>query len=223
MRLIELQEIHKKYNIGKPSEVHAIKGIDLYVEKGEMVSIVGTSGSGKSSLLHLIGCLDTATSGEYILDGENINLKTNKEIAQLRNQKIGFVLQDFGLILNKSVMENISLPLIFGKTNFRDIKKTCMEKLEMIGIPDLAKRPVEQLSGGQKQRVAIARALVNEPDIILADEPTGALDSNTTKDILKIFSTLNQYGKTIILVTHDIDVASICTRMVRIEDGKIED
>lgn len=223
MNIIELKEIHKKYNIGKPTEVHALKGINISIKEAEMLSIIGTSGSGKSTLLHILGCLDKSTSGTYYLNGEDVNEKSNKEIAQIRNKKMGFVLQDFGLILNKSVVENVSYPLLFSDIKLINIKKTCIHKLDMIGIADLAKRQVNELSGGQKQRVAIARALVNDPDIILADEPTGSLDSGTSTEILKIFKSLNELGKAIILVTHDNNIANVCGRKICIEDGTISD
>ncbi len=221
MNIIDLKGIHKKYNIGKSSEVHALKNVDLKVDKEDMIAVVGTSGSGKSTLLHIIGCIDRPTEGEYLFENNSTVKKTNREISILRNKRIGFVLQDFGLLLNKSVIENISYPLIFGDTKLRNIKQKCYMALDRINIADLAKRRVEELSGGQRQRVAIARALVNEPDLILTDEPTGSLDSNTTLEIMRIFKELNKGGKTIIIVTHDDNVASICTKNIRIEDGQL--
>lgn len=223
MSYIELENIQKKYNIGKQSEVHALKGIDLRVEKGEMVSVMGVSGSGKSTLLHIIGCLDRSTSGIYLLEGEKVEIKSNSELAFIRNKKIGFVLQEFGLLLNRTVYDNVSIPLLFAAISFRHINKTVKSILEQLGIDDLIKRKVEQLSGGQKQRVAIARALVNNPDIILADEPSGSLDSGTMNEIMALFKDVNKSGKTVIIVTHDEQVSTFCSRNITIKDGKIQD
>lgn len=219
MDIIKLKNINKKYNLGRPSEVYALKNINLSVNKGEMIAVIGPSGSGKSTLLHILGCLDKATEGEYIFEEMNIEKMTDKQIAFLRNKRIGFVLQEFGLLLNRTVIENISYPLIFSNTRIRDLNDKCYKVLEMIEISNIAKRRVGDLSGGQRQRVAIARALINDPDLILADEPTGALDSFTSNEILQVLKELNNKGKTIIMVTHDNTVASFCSRIISIKDG----
>ena len=197
MEIIKLNNIHKKYNEGKQNEVHALRGVDLVVNKGDSIAIMGVSGSGKSTLLNIIGCLDKMTEGDYLLDGANINLKTATELAEIRNAMFGFVLQSYGLIDSDKVVSN--------KLKIFDLKNT----------------KVRNLSGGQKQRVAIARALVNDPEIILADEPTSALDSVTANEIIEVLKDLQTKGKTIIVVTHDINVAKKLDRIVTIEDGVI--
>ncbi len=221
MSYIKFNSIEKKYNFGTTSEVHALRGINLEIERGETLAILGKSGSGKSTLLHILGCLDNATSGSYSLDGKQIEKLSDRELAFIRNRNIGFVLQDFGLIMNRTVVENVSIPLLFGNTKFMQIKKQCLEVLGQLGIEELYKRKVSQLSGGQKQRVAIARSLVNNPDIILADEPTGSLDSKTADDVMNILMGLNKNNKTIIIVTHDVNIASLCRRQIYITDGVI--
>ena len=220
--MLKLTSIIKKYNEGKPNEVEALRGVDLTVEKGEMIAIMGPSGSGKSTLLNIIGCMDTLTSGSYLCDGEEVASLSQKKLAALRNKKFGFVLQDFGLLADRSVEENVMVPLLFSKESLKASTKRIKPILENLGIADLAKRRANQLSGGQAQRVAIARALVNEPDVILADEPTGALDTHTSEDVVNIFKTLNQQGKTIIIVTHNPEVAKACDKTYIIRDGLIE-
>ena len=220
--MLQLTNIVKKYNENKPNEVEALRGIDLTVEKGEMIAIMGPSGSGKSTLLNIIGCMDTLTSGSYLCDGEEVSALSQKKLAALRNKKFGFVLQDFGLLADRSVEENVMVPLLFSKESLKSSTKRIKPILENLGIADLAKRRANQLSGGQAQRVAIARALVNEPDVILADEPTGALDTHTSEDVVNIFKTLNQQGKTIIIVTHNPEVAKACDKTYIIRDGLIE-
>ena len=219
--MLKLTNIIKKYNEGKPNEVEALRGVDLTVEKGEMIAIMGPSGSGKSTLLNIIGCMDTLTSGSYLCDGEEVASLSQKKLAALRNKKFGFVLQDFGLLADRSVEENVMVPLLFSKESLKSSTKRIKPILENLGIADLAKRRANQLSGGQAQRVAIARALVNEPDVILADEPTGALDTHTSEDVVNIFKTLNQQGKTIIIVTHNPEVAKACDKTYIIRDGLI--
>ena len=219
--MLNLTNIVKKYNENKPNEVEALRGIDLTVEKGEMIAIMGPSGSGKSTLLNIIGCMDTLTSGSYLCDDEEVSALSQKKLANLRNKKFGFVLQDFGLLADRSVEENVMVPLLFSKESLKSSIKRIKPILENLGIADLAKRRANQLSGGQAQRVAIARALVNEPDVILADEPTGALDTHTSEDVVNIFKTLNQQGKTIIIVTHNPEVAKACDKTYIIRDGEI--
>ena len=219
--MLQLTNIVKKYNENKPNEVEALRGIDLTVEKGEMIAIMGPSGSGKSTLLNIIGCMDTLTSGSYLCDGEEVSSLSQKKLAALRNKKFGFVLQDFGLLADRSVEENVMVPLLFSKEILKTSMKRIKPILENLGIAELAKRRANQLSGGQAQRVAIARALVNEPDVILADEPTGALDTHTSEDVVNIFKTLNEQGKTIIIVTHNPEVAKACDKTYIIRDGQI--
>ena len=219
--MLNLTNIIKKYNEGKPNEVEALRGVDLKVEKGEMIAIMGPSGSGKSTLLNIVGCMDTLTSGSYLCDGEEVSALSQKKLAALRNKKFGFVLQDFGLLADRSVEENVMVPLLFSKESLKSSTKRIKPILENLGIADLAKRRANQLSGGQAQRVAIARALVNEPDVILADEPTGALDTHTSEDVVNIFKKLNESGKTIIIVTHNPEVAKACDKTYIIRDGLI--
>ncbi len=221
MSYIKFENVEKKYNIYTPAEVHALRGINLEIEKGESMAIIGPSGSGKSTLLHILGCIDTSTSGTYTLDGESIEKKKNNELARIRNKKMGFVLQEFGLILNQTSIENVSIPLLFGDTRLRDIRDIAYETLESLKIEHLDDTKVSQMSGGQRQRVAIARALVNDPDIILADEPTGALDTKTSAEIMKILMDLNKKGKTLIIVTHNMEVAEQCKKVISIVDGMI--
>ncbi len=220
--MLQLKNIVKKYNENKPNEVEALRGVDLIVEKGEMIAIMGPSGSGKSTLLNIIGCMDTLSSGCYLCDGEEVASLSQKKLAALRNKKFGFVLQDFGLLADRSVEENVMVPLLFSKESLKSSSKRIKPILENLGIADLAKRRANQLSGGQAQRVAIARALVNEPDVILADEPTGALDTHTSEDVVNIFKSLNQQGKTIIIVTHNPEVAKKCDKTYIIKDGGIQ-
>lgn len=219
--MIELQAIHKVYNQGKANQFHALKGIDLRIEKGELVAIVGKSGAGKSTLLHILGCIDNYTGGEYRLDGLATSKLSDRKLARIRNEKIGVVLQDFALIPDYSVLENAMIPLFFTNLSLRKCKQKAFVALEQIGIVDLAKKSVNQLSGGQKQRVAIARAIVNNPSYILADEPAGALDSATTEEILNVLKSLNSTGITIIIVSHDPTLSDFCDRTIAISDGLI--
>ncbi len=221
MSVLNLKNIGKIYNKGKPNACEALKNVDLEIERGDLMAIIGESGSGKSTLLHILGCLDTPTSGELYFDENKVNFKSSKKLAGYRGSKIGFVLQDFGLILGETALENVCVPLLFSGTPFSKMKKQARGALELLGIGKLAGKRVDQLSGGQKQRVAIARALVNEPDIILADEPTGALDSKTSSEIAGILLDLNKQGRTVIIVTHDPKIAALCWRVVTIEDGRL--
>ncbi len=218
--MIDLQHISKVYPVGK-EKFYALKDVNLHIQAGEFVAICGASGSGKSTLLNIVGCLDTPSEGTYFLEGENVASLSNERQAAIRNEKIGFVLQDFALIDNESVLYNVMLPLLLSKTSLSDIKRRAHEVLQMVGIADQAKKKANSLSGGQRQRVAIARAIVNMPSIILADEPTGQLDSQTGIQIMEILKALNQQGITILLVTHDEQVAAYATRRVVVVDGKI--
>lgn len=199
----------------------ALNGVSLNVEKGDMISIMGPSGSGKSTLLYIIGCLDTPTTGLYQLNGTDVFSLSDKERAKIRNKVFGFVLQQFALIEEETALENVATPLMFGKTNFSKIDKIAEDMLKLLDIDSLSEKKVKTLSGGEKQRVAIARALVNNPDIILADEPTGSLDSKTTLQIMELFTNLNKNGKTIIIITHDPEVAKSCPLRYHIMDGKL--
>ena len=222
MSLIQLTGIHKYYNYKQPSEVHALKGVDLEVERGEMIAIMGRSGSGKSTLLHIIGCLDDFQEGDYFLEGENAGEKSHDELAGWRNRKIGFVLQDFGLILSKSAFDNITIPLMFDRSvSQKDMAARAEEMLERVGLSDKRNTKVSELSGGQKQRVAIARAMVTKPLLLIADEPTGALDTATSVEILELMVGLNQSGVTVLLATHAKEVADYCNRCLIINDGTI--
>ena len=203
--MIEIKNLVKIYNKGKTNEFCALKGIDLSIEEGEMVAIIGKSGAGKSTLLHILAAIDSYDKGSYLVDGVSVGDLKEKDRARFRNQKIGIVMQDYALIDEYTIEENVQIPLIFGKVKGNDVRREkIMTALENVGLAELAKKPVRQLSGGQKQRVAIARALVNNPAFLLADEPTGALDSKTSGEIMDVFEKLNQGGKTVIIVTHDM-------------------
>lgn len=220
--MIEIKNLVKIYNKGKTNEFCALKGIDLSIEEGEMVAIIGKSGAGKSTLLHILAAIDSYDKGSYLVDGVSVGDLKEKQRARFRNQKIGIVMQDYALIDEYTIEENVQIPLIFGKVKGNDVRREkIMTALENVGLAELAKKPVRQLSGGQKQRVAIARALVNNPTFLLADEPTGALDSKTSGEIMDVFEKLNQGGKTVIIVTHDMEVAARCGRVIEISDGEI--
>ncbi len=218
--MIELTNISKKYTVGE-NDFFALNDVSLKVEKGEFVSICGASGSGKTTLLNIIGTIDECTEGTYLFDDKNVSNMNDGKRAKLRNEQIGFVLQDFALINSQTVLYNVMLPMLLGKTRYRDIKGKAMKALQSVGIADQAQKKANQLSGGQRQRVAIARALVNEPGLILADEPTGQLDSETGKQIMGIFKKLNETGITVMIVTHDKSVAECANRTVTISDGRI--
>ena len=220
--MIEIKNLVKIYNKGKTNEFCALKGIDLSIEEGEMVAIIGKSGAGKSTLLHILAAIDSYDKGSYLVDGVSVGDLKEKERARFRNQKMGIVMQDYALIDEYTIEENVQIPLIFGKVKGNDVRREkIMTALENVGLAELAKKPVRQLSGGQKQRVAIARALVNNPAFLLADEPTGALDSKTSGEIMDVFEKLNQGGKTVIIVTHDMEVPARCGRVIEISDGEI--
>lgn len=216
--MIRLVNINKTYNYKKSNAFCALKGINLSINDGEMLAIIGKSGAGKSTLMHILGCIDDFESGDYFIDDINVKDISNGKKAEIRNEKIGIVMQDFALIEEYTVLENVMVPLLFDKSK-KDKKKTAIKAIESVGIGDLTNKPVNKLSGGQKQRVAIARAIVNDPVFILADEPTGALDSNTSLEIMQVFKDLNKLGKTIIIITHDKDVAQKCDRIVEMKDG----
>ena len=220
--MILIKNLVKIYNKGKTNEFCALKGIDLSIEEGEMVAIIGKSGAGKSTLLHILAAIDSYDKGSYLVDGVSVGDLKEKDRARFRNQKIGIVMQDYALIDEYTIEENVQIPLIFGKVKGNDVRREkIMTALKNVGLDELAKKPVRQLSGGQKQRVAIARALVNNPAFLLADEPTGALDSKTSGEIMDVFEKLNQGGKTVIIVTHDMEVAARCGRVIEISDGEI--
>ena len=218
--ILELMDIHKTYNSGKANEVKALNGISLNVYPGDMTAIVGPSGSGKSTFLHIVGCLDRPTEGIYRFNGQDVSRMKDSKLALMRNEKIGFVLQDFGLIQDRSVFENVSVPLLFSKIPYRSIKGKVEAILENLHIQDLQNRKAGQLSGGQRQRVAIARAMVMNPDILLCDEPTGALDSKTSSEMLTVLQQLNQQGKTLLMVTHNGDMAKGCKNQLTLVDGR---
>ncbi len=218
--MIELFEIYKIYKMGE-TEVYALNGVSLKIEKNEFVAILGPSGSGKSTLMNIIGCLDTPTSGRYILDGNEVSKLSDNQLAQIRNSKIGFVFQQFNLIPQLTALENVELPLIYKGVPASKRHRMAKEALERVGLLDRIHHRPRQLSGGQQQRVAIARALVTEPSIILADEPTGNLDSKSGAEIMSIFKQLHAQGSTIVLITHDNNIAQQAKRIVRIQDGQI--
>jgi len=219
--VIELKNLTKTYQVGEVA-VKALQGVDLTIVKGESVAIMGASGSGKSTLMNLLGCLDVPTSGKYVLDGNDVATLNKNERAAIRNQKIGFVFQGFNLLSRTSALENVELPLIYDRTHrIKNPKQAAMEALERVGLENRMDHEPAQLSGGQQQRVAIARALVNQPQIILADEPTGNLDTKTSVDIMALFQKLNAQGITFIIVTHEPDIAAYTKRNIRMQDGHI--
>ena len=218
--MLNIKNLNKSYKMGD-SSLHVLKGIDLFAKSGEMVAIMGSSGSGKSTLLNIIGILDEADSGDYVLDGVEIKDLNEKKAANYRNQFLGFVFQSFNLINYKNAMENVALPLYYQGLKRKERQEKAMFHLEKVGLAEWAKHLPSELSGGQKQRVAIARALASEPKLLLADEPTGALDTATSHDIMQFLQQLNDEGKTILLVTHEEDIAKMCKRIVRLRDGVI--
>lgn len=219
--MIEIKNIVKKYNEGKKNEVVALDGVSFTVGNGEMVAITGTSGAGKSTLLHIIGGVLPLDSGTCVIDGEAVEKMSDSALAKLRNKKVGTVFQDFFLLSNASVLGNVEIPLILSGVKRKKRKELCHKALENVGIAELTDRDIDELSGGQRQRVAIARAIVNECDYILADEPTGSLDSNNTEMIFKLFRKICDSGKTVIIVTHDLSLAEKCDRQIILNDGKL--
>jgi putative ABC transport system ATP-binding protein len=216
--MIELENVTKVYRMGKV-EVYALRGVSLSIKQGEIVSIIGASGSGKSTLLNVIGCLDRPTSGKYFFEGNDVSQLNDNQLAEMRNKKLGFVFQDFNLLSRATALSNVELPLIYGGN--RQKRQRAEEALERVGLGARAKHKPTELSGGEQQRVAIARALVNNPALILADEPTGNLDSASAAEIISIFHQLNQDGITVAIVTHEPDIAAQTQRIIRLHDGEI--
>ena len=219
--IIEIRNLRKDYHVGEVT-VHALRGIDLKITEGEFVAIMGASGSGKSTMLNILGCLDKPTAGDYLLDGINVSSMEKDAIAKLRNLKLGFVFQAYNLLARTTALENVELPLFYNpKVRARDRREAAIRALEAVGLTDRMHHMPNQLSGGQQQRVAIARSLVNDPVLILADEPTGNLDTRTSFEIMELFQNLNEKGRTIVYVTHEPDIAKFATRNVMFRDGKI--
>ena len=218
--LIELKDIYKIYQMGEET-VHALDGVDLTIDKGEFVAIVGQSGSGKSTAMNIIGCLDVPTSGTYHLGGIDVSTMEDDQQAEVRNKMLGFIFQQYNLIPKLNVLENVELPLLYAGASAAERRQRAMEALERVGLSDKHKNLPSQLSGGQQQRVSIARALAGNPSVILADEPTGALDSRTGREVLSFLQKLNREGNTVVLITHDNSIAIRAKRIVRLQDGKI--
>lgn len=221
MSLIEIKNLSKKYKMGEEI-VEALKGVDLSIHKNEYVALMGPSGSGKSTLMNLLGCLDTPTGGEYVLNGNMVSEMEDNELAEVRNKLIGFVFQTFNLLPRMSALENVALPLLYSGINKEERLEKASNVLEIVGLGDRKLHKPNELSGGQRQRVAIARALVNDPAIILADEPTGNLDSKTSYEIMAMFEKIHNSGNTVIIVTHEPDIAEYTHRIVRLRDGMLE-
>ena len=219
--LIDIRNLYKIYNEGKESEVRALDGVSLQIDKGEFVAIVGQSGSGKSTLMNVLGCLDIPTYGEYYLEGTDVTALSDKQLAHIRNKEIGFIFQGYNLIQELDALENVTLPLIYRGVSIFDREDLAMEALAKVGMDSRAHHRPSEMSGGQQQRVAIARAIATKPPIIMADEPTGALDSKTGRHVLEILRDLYRGGTTVILITHDDGIAATARRVVRLSDGKI--
>jgi putative ABC transport system ATP-binding protein len=221
MALIETQDLWKTYIMGT-EEIHALRGVSIAIERGEYVAIMGPSGSGKSTLMNLIGCLDTPSKGSYLLNGKQVSQMNDNELARIRNQEIGFVFQTFNLLPRASALHNVELPLVYAGVHARERDQRAKQALELVELGERMMHKPNELSGGQRQRVAIARALVNNPSILLADEPTGNLDSKTGSEIMGLFERLHESGNTIILVTHEADIAAMAKRAIHIRDGQVE-
>lgn len=219
-KIIEMNDICRNYNLGK-SELKVLKNINFSVEEGEFVAVLGPSGSGKSTLMNIMGCMDKSSSGEYFLDTNAVHKMSDKKLTNLRNEKIGFIFQKYHLIPQYSILQNIIMPLVIRGMSTRKARAQSMDTIEMLGLAERLNHKPSELSGGQQQRVAIARALVGNPGILLADEPTGALDTNTGASVLKLFAKLHEKGHTILMITHDLEVASHARRIVRIIDGEL--
>lgn len=219
--LINITQIKRDFQLGNEN-IQVLKGIDLQINKGEYVALMGPSGSGKSTLMNLLGCLDTPTSGQYVLNNKDVSQMIDDELAEIRNKEIGFVFQTFNLLPRTTALDNVALPMIYAGFSKNDRKKRASEVLTQVGLADRMDHQPNQLSGGQRQRVAVARALVNKPSIILADEPTGNLDSKTSIEIMKLFGEIHANGNTVILVTHEEDIAAHAHRIIRLKDGLIE-
>jgi putative ABC transport system ATP-binding protein len=218
--IIETKDLTKTFGSNGVA-VRALRGIDLTVERGEFLALIGPSGSGKSTLMAILGCLDKPTTGSYEFDGERVDGLSNAELARIRNQKIGFVFQLYNLLPKASVLRNVELPMLYAGVRSKERRRRATELLERVGIPEKAKSLPSALSGGQRQRVAVARALANEPAMLLADEPTGALDSKTGHEVLELFTQLHRQGNTILIVTHDLSIAGLASRQVEIHDGRV--
>ena len=219
--LVELRDVYKIYGEGLESEVRALNGVSLTIDRGEFVAIVGQSGSGKSTMMNVLGCLDIPTYGEYLLDGTDVQTLSDTQLSRIRNKQIGFIFQQYNLIQDLTVLENVELPLIYRGTDPIDRREMALEALERVGLSERIKHRPAQMSGGQQQRVAIARAIATHPPIIMADEPTGALDSHTGLEVLEFLRNLNREGSTVILITHDNGIAATARRIVRLTDGEI--
>ncbi|WP_413310113.1 ABC transporter ATP-binding protein [Bacillus sp. 1P10SD] len=220
--IIQIKDLMKTYQLGGET-VHALNKVSIEIEQGEFLAIIGPSGSGKSTLMNMLGCLDRPQSGTYLLDGKDIRKMNDNQLATIRNKKIGFIFQNFNLLTKLTALENVELPLLYSGVPTKERRERALKSLEKVGLKDRASHLPTQLSGGQQQRVAIARALVGNPSILLADEPTGALDSKTSKEILLIMQELNELGHTIILITHDLAIAKQAKRMVSIQDGQLQE
>jgi putative ABC transport system ATP-binding protein len=220
-KLIQIEQLKKTYHVGKVN-VEALRGVSFEINTGEFVSIMGPSGSGKSTLMHIIGCLDYPTGGKYFLSGQDVSKLNDNQLALFRNQKIGFVFQQFNLLPKTTILRNVELPLTYNDTHSKNKKRLAAQALEEVGLGDRLNHRPNEISGGEKQRVAIARALVNRPSIILADEPTGNLDSKTGQDIMKMIDKLHDKGNTIILVTHEAEIARYARRVIHLKDGLID-
>src|SRR5882672_6094458 len=218
--VIRVEDIHKYYDLGE-TRVHALRGVSVTIERGEFVAVMGASGGGKSTFMNILGCLDKPTTGRYVLEGTEVSQLSKKELAAIRNRKIGFVFQGFNLLSRTTALENVELPTLYARVSKAEGEKRSREALALVGLADRVEHFPSQLSGGQQQRVAIARALVNRPSILLADEPTGNLDSRTAVEIMGIFQNLNEKGLTIVLVTHEPDIAQFAQRTIQFRDGKI--
>ena len=219
--LIELRNVYKIYGEGLESEVRALDGVSLTIAKGEFAAVVGQSGSGKSTMMNVLGCLDIPTRGEYYLDGVDVRELTDKELSRIRNRQIGFIFQQYNLIQSLTVLENVELPLVYQGVDPYDRREMALEALNRVGLAGRAKHRPSEMSGGQQQRVAIARAIATRPPIIMADEPTGALDSRTGLEVLSFLQELNREGTTVILITHDNGIAATARRVIRLQDGKV--
>ena len=220
--VVQIEDVHKIYESGEVP-VHAVRGVSLDIHRGEFVALMGASGSGKSTLMNMLGCLDRPTRGRYLLDGIDVSALGRDQLADIRNLKLGFVFQGFNLLSRTTALENVELPMLYGlrRTTTKEIRDRALHSLEIVGLADRAEHFPNQLSGGQQQRVAIARALVNQPEVLLADEPTGNLDSKTSVEVMGVFQKLNDAGITIVMVTHELDIAHYCKRNLILRDGRL--